>query len=90
MTINLILFVYLAAINVAAWIVMWLDKRRAVKRQWRIPEKTLWLLAIIGGAAGSFAAMHTFKHKTRRFGFRFGLPALVLLQLYLFVVYSNM
>ena len=71
---------YLAAVNLLAFTVYGVDKRRAKKDKRRVPEKTLFLLAIIGGSVGAWAGMYTFRHKTRHWYFRFGLPALLLLQ----------
>lgn len=74
---------YLLAINLAAFCVYGADKRRARRDAWRIPEKTLFLLALLGGSLGALAGMHAFHHKTRKWYFRFGIPAILLLQLLL-------
>ena len=78
-----ILMVYLLAINLAAFAVYGIDKRRARKQAWRVPEKTLFLLAILGGSIGALAGMHAFHHKTRHWYFRFGIPAILILQIVL-------
>ena len=52
------IILYVAAVNVISFIVMGVDKRRAVKRAFRVPESTLFVLAIIGGSIGSIAGMH--------------------------------
>lgn len=70
----------LGAVNLVAFILMGLDKRRAIRGCWRIPERTLFLWAILGGALGAYAGMHAFHHKTRKPLFRFGLPALCVLE----------
>ena len=57
---------------------MWSDKRRARKRNYRISEKTLFLTAALGGAAGGAVGMRTFRHKTKHWYFRLGFPALAL------------
>lgn len=59
---------------------MGIDKRRAVKHAWRIPEKTLFLTAILGGSAGSIIGMQFFRHKTKHWYFRYGMPAILLAQ----------
>lgn len=76
-----ILFYYLIAVNVLAFVLMGVDKRRAKQNAWRIPEKTLFLLAILGGALGGVAGMRLFHHKTRHWYFKYGFPLLLILQL---------
>lgn len=71
---------YAAGINGIAFFVYGLDKRRAVRGEWRISERTLLLLAFLGGAAGAFLGMHVFRHKTRHRKFSLGVPVLFLLQ----------
>ena len=71
---------YLAAINLIAFCVYGADKRRARRDAWRVPEKTLFLLALLGGSIGALAGMRVFHHKTRKWYFRFGIPAILLLQ----------
>jgi len=65
-----ILLIYLIAVNIFAFIVMWWDKRKARKKEWRIAETTLLLLSFIGGAIGLFVAMFKFRHKTLKRSFR--------------------
>lgn len=73
------LLVWLIFINAVAYIVMSDDKRRARQRKERIPEKTLFLLAAIGGAPGVLLAMQLKRHKTKHVSFRIGIPALLVL-----------
>ncbi|WP_199648724.1 DUF1294 domain-containing protein [Pseudoflavonifractor sp. AF19-9AC] len=75
--------VWLAALNLIAFILMGLDKWKARRGAWRIPEKTLFLAALLGGALGGTVGMHLFHHKTRHWYFRFGFPILLVLQLLL-------
>lgn len=72
---------YLLLINLAAFVTFGVDKRRAKRGAWRVPEKTLFLLAILGGSVGAIAGMRTFHHKTKHWYFRFGLPAILIAQL---------
>ncbi len=74
----LALAAYLAALNLAAFLAFGADKRRARRDEWRVPEKTLFLLALLGGSLGAVCGMCAFHHKTRRRRFRWGLPALLL------------
>lgn len=70
----------LAAVNVAAFTLFLYDKFLAKMHWRRIPEVTLMLLCVLGGAAGGLAAMHLVRHKTRKPKFRYGVPALLLVQ----------
>lgn len=75
------LIFYLALINLAAFLLMGADKSRARRGLWRIPEKVLFLSAVLGGSAGAIGGMFFFRHKTRHLRFRIGLPAILLLQI---------
>ena len=72
---------YLIVVNIAGFAAMGIDKRRANKRAYRIPEANLFMLAIIGGSLGSILGMHLFHHKTRHLYFLYGLPAILVVQL---------
>lgn len=74
------LLVWLAGVNVVTFILYGVDKSRAKKGRWRIPEKTLLLLPLLGGSVGGILGMAAFHHKTRHWYFRIGLPAMFLLQ----------
>ena len=73
--------VFLGAANLAAFLLMAADKGRAKKGRWRIPERTLFLPVVLGGALGGVLGMRVFRHKTRHTAFRLGFPALLILQL---------
>ncbi|GEK30083.1 membrane protein [Kurthia zopfii] len=62
------------------------DKRKAIKREWRVPEKSLWLLALIGGAPGAFLGMIVFRHKIKKMKFVVGFTLLMLID---FVIYGS-
>ena len=74
---------YLAAVNLAAFALMGVDKRRARRGAWRISEKALFLPAVLGGALGGLLGMRVFHHKTKHWYFRFGMPALLIVQVIL-------
>ena len=81
-----LLAIYLLVINFTAFALMGLDKHRARRDQWRISEKALFLPAVLGGSVGAILGMRLFCHKTRHWYFRYGLPALLLLQILLVAV----
>ena len=72
---------YLLAVNLAAFVLMGADKRKARRGAWRISERALFLPALLGGALGGVLGMRTFHHKTRHWYFRWGFPQLLALQL---------
>ena len=59
---------------------MGIDKSKAKRNAWRIPEATLFLVALLGGAIGSTLGMHFFRHKTKHWYFRLGMPAIAILE----------
>ena len=85
-----LIILYLAAVNLISLILMGADKKKAQKHAWRIPESTLFVLAIIGGSIGSLAGMYLFHHKTRKWYFAYGMPAILFIQaaLVLLLVFS--
>lgn len=81
-----IIILYVVAVNVVSFIMMGVDKRKAIKRAFRIPESTLFVLAIIGGSIGAIIGMHLFHHKTRHWYFLYGMPVILALQIILVLV----
>lgn len=77
----MILICYLSAVNLLTLVLMGLDKGKARRGARRIPEKTLFLTAAIGGSVGAIAGIFLFRHKTRHLSFVLGLPAILLAQL---------
>ena len=73
--------IFLIAINIASFAVFGIDKRRAELGKWRIKERTMILMAVIGGSVGAIGGMHTFHHKTRKWYFRIGIPAILIIEL---------
>ena len=82
----LILLVYLVIINIVGFAMMGIDKKKAKKRSFRIPEASLFIIAVIGGSLGSVAGMYFFRHKTRHWYFVYGMPAILILQIILALV----
>ncbi|WP_330391501.1 DUF1294 domain-containing protein [Butyrivibrio sp. YAB3001] len=72
--------------NISGFALMGTDKRRARKNAFRIPEATLFSVAILGGSIGSILGMFIFRHKTKHWYFKIGLPVILLLQVLLFVL----
>lgn len=78
-----LLGLYLLMVNLTGFCMMGLDKWKAKRGAWRIPEKSLFLPAILGGAPGGILGMRVFRHKTRHWYFRWGMPAILLGQILL-------
>ncbi len=77
---------YLIIINLIGFVIMGVDKLKAKKRAWRIPESTLFVVALIGGSLGTTVGMHIFRHKTRHWYFLYGMPAILVIQIAIVVV----
>ena len=75
------LLIYLLAVNLALFALMGIDKWKAKNGRWRIPEKTLFGLALAGGSVGGIAGMQLFRHKTKHLSFKLGFPAILIAQL---------
>lgn len=75
------LFPYLFLINAAGLLLMLEDKRRARKNLWRIPERTLLGIAVLGGSIGCLLGMYTIRHKTLHLKFSAGIPLILVIQL---------
>ena len=73
--------IYLLAVNLWAFALMGIDKRRAKKDLWRIKERTLFLPVLLGGGVGGILGMKMFHHKTKHWYFRFGFPAILILEI---------
>lgn len=73
--------IYLLVINLWAFVLMGIDKRRAKKDAWRVKEKTLFLPVLLGGGVGGILGMKVFHHKTKHWYFRFGFPAILILEI---------
>lgn len=72
--------------NIVGFALMGIDKRKAIKRNFRIPEATLFIVALIGGSIGSIVGMQVFRHKTRHWYFVFGMPAILVVQIILLIL----
>lgn len=72
--------IYLLIINLLGMLLMAIDKSKAEHGKWRISEKTLFIVALIGGSIGSIAGMFMFRHKTKHAKFLIGMPLILILQ----------
>jgi len=82
---------YFVIVNIAGFMSMGIDKAKAIHNKWRIPEKTLFIIAMIGGSIGSIMGMQMFRHKTKHNKFTIGMPAILFVQITLIlIVYFKM
>lgn len=77
------MLIYLLIINAVGFLVMLIDKQKAKKNRWRIPEKTLFGVALIGGSAGCILGMYAVRHKTKHKSFTIGMPVILIVQAFL-------
>ncbi len=80
---------YFLAINVVAFLAYGIDKYKAKKDLWRIPEATLLLLAVIGGSIGALLGMRFFHHKTKKPKFSVGVPVILIIQIVIIILYET-
>ena len=72
---------FLVFMNILGFVLMFSDKKRALRGDWRIRERTLFLVAVFGGSLGSLLGMWRFHHKTQHWNFVLGMPLILFLQL---------
>ena len=80
------LLIYLFLVNALGFLLMLVDKRKAQKNLWRIPEATLFAVAVLGGSLGSIAGMYSVRHKTKHLKFTIGMPLILAVQVILLIV----
>ena len=80
-----VLLVWLAVINLVTFAIYGVDKAKAKRGAWRVPEKTLFLLPLLGGSLGALLGMRVFHHKTKHWYFMWGIPLILLAQIALAV-----
>ena len=86
MDVVLTIISYFVLINIAGLLAMGIDKYKAKKRAFRIPEATLFILAVFGGSFGTTLGMFLFRHKTRHWSFLYGMPLILIIQIILIAV----
>lgn len=84
------ILIYILIINVITFFIMWFDKHEAKIGDWRVPERTLFLLVLLGGGIGGIAGMYVFRHKTRKWYFKIGFPAILIMQIILVIYLKNL
>lgn len=84
------ILIYILIINVITFLIMWFDKHEAKIGDWRVPERTLFLLVLLGGGIGGIAGMYVFRHKTRKWYFKIGFPAILIMQIILVIYLKNL
>lgn len=80
------IIIYLLIINIATFLSMGIDKYKAKKGQWRIQEKTLLTLVLLGGGIGGIAGMYVFRHKTKKPRFFIGFPLIMIMQILIVII----
>lgn len=75
------IIIYVIIINIIGFLAMYIDKQKAKKGKWRIPEKTLFIITALGGGIGTIAGMYTFRHKTQKPAFVIGFPFITILEI---------
>lgn len=89
LTVVIVIFIYALFINVLSLSLMAIDKKKALRRQWRIPERSLFGVALIGGSIGILLGSQLFRHKTQKNAFKYGIPLILTFQIILisFIIY---
>lgn len=87
-TAKIMIFMFMGFMSIIGFFLMGIDKAKAKRGAWRIPEKTLLGTALLGGGAGVWLGMEVFRHKTKHWYFKYGVPVICILEI-LAVLYSN-
>lgn len=77
------LIIYLIIINIVGFFAMLIDKEKAKRNYWRIPEKTLFTITLLGGGVGTIAGMYLFRHKTKKPIFTIGFPVILISEIFI-------
>lgn len=82
------IIIYLIVINLIGILIMFLDKQKAKKDEWRISEKTIFVITMLGGGIGTIAGMYAFRHKTKKLKFTIGLPTIFIFQIIMIIYFT--
>ena len=80
--------IYFVIINIIGFLIMFIDKQKAKRGAWRIPEKTIFIITALGGGIGTLAGMYACRHKTQKLQFVIGLPFITILEIILIVYWA--
>ncbi|MBQ8568996.1 MAG: DUF1294 domain-containing protein [Oscillospiraceae bacterium] len=81
-----VIIIYFTVINVTGFVLTVSDKKKAKAGKWRVPEKTLFIVSILGASVSVYLAMRLFRHKTKHKRFMIGIPVIIALQLALIII----
>lgn len=83
--------VYLLLINIYTFYLIYLDKQRAKHRKWRVPERKFFILSILGGSIGTLMSMKLYRHKTKHWYFKYGIPLIIVIQMIAayYIIFGN-
>ncbi|MBE5874079.1 MAG: DUF1294 domain-containing protein [Lachnospiraceae bacterium] len=84
---HIILLIYIVVMNVIGFVIMGVDKKRAIRGAFRISEASLFFVALIGGSLGSIVGMQHFRHKTKHWYFKYGMPVILMVQIALLLTH---
>lgn len=84
------IIIYFIIINIIGFLAMYIDKQKAKKGKWRIPEKTLFIITALCGGIGTIAGMYTFRHKTQKVAFVVGFPVITILEIICIIYFKFM
>ena len=79
------ILIYFIVVNILGFLAMGIDKWKAKRGSWRIPENTLFTFTILGGGIGTIGGMYVFRHKTKKLKFTIGMPTILILEILLII-----
>lgn len=82
------IIIYFVIINILGFLIMYIDKQKAKKGHWRVPEKTLFIITVLGGGIGTIAGMYIFRHKTQKIAFVIGFPSITILEILAIIYFT--
>ena len=82
------IIIYFVIINILGFLIMYIDKQKAKKGHWRVPEKTLFIITALGGGIGTISGMYAFRHKTQKMHFVIGFPVITIVEILGFIYFK--
>lgn len=79
------IIIYFIVINLLGFLMMYIDKKKAIKGKWRISEKSLFIVTLLGGGIGTNVGMNMFRHKTKKMRFSIGFPTILIVEIALII-----